>query len=504
MNRTDYREFLVIYECFEEIVALSIRQKYAELSPVAKAAIWFTFCNFLLKGIGFISGPIFTRLISTDEYGKLSVFMSYEQLFLILATWEIQLGAYQKGLYKFSEDVRGFTCASQALVNIFTVIFFTMVFLFNKVITKLTEIPFELLVLMFASMLIIPSYTAWLGLKKKNYEYKKVVASTIIYSICNVLFAVIAVLSIDRTADIKYGSTLIFSIIFGLFFYFKHLDYRKLFVDFTKTREYWKFCIKFEGPAVFHSLSFLILAQADRVMIKGMIGATESALYSVAYTVASAISVFQASITSSLVHWRYQKLEIKDYESIRKTTGSLLLGIAGIIFVFILVVPELFFLVFPADYHEAVWCIPPISMGVYFMFLYSILVNIEEYYEKTQYVAYVAVTCGVIKVSLNYFGIQMFGYIACAYTTLISYILFAIGHFIFLKITLKQNGIKDEVINGKELVSISGAFLAFSLVVTVFYDNWFVRYSIVAIMLLVAYIFRSKILKMLKVISGKG
>ena len=76
--------------------------------------------------------------------------------------------------------------------------------------------------------------------------------------------------------------------------------------------------------------------------------------------------------------------------------------------------------------------------------------------------------------------------------------------FYFFENNLETNGIKDEVINGKELVSISGAFLAFSLVVTVFYDNWVIRYSIVIVMLIIAYVFRSKILKMMKVVRGKG
>ena len=483
---------------------MSIKQKYANLSLVAKATVWFTFCNFLLQGIGFISGPIFTRLISTDEYGKLSVFMSYEQLFLIISTWEIQLGAYQKGLYNFRDDIKGFSRANQALVNLITLMVYIVVFLANKIITDLTEIPLGLLVLMFIFMLFNPAYSAWLGLKRKNYEYKGVVCATLLYSVCNVGFAILAVILFDRTAEVKYAATLIISSIFGVFFFIRHIDYHKLFENFSKTKEYWKFSLKFGGLVVFHSLSFLILAQADRVMIKEMIGATESALYSVAYTVASAVSVFQASITSSLVHWRYQKLEKKDYAAIRKTTGSLLLGIAGVIFLFILVVPELFYLVFPVDYHDAVWCIPPIAMGVYFMFLYSIFVNIEEYFEKTKYVAYVSVVCGIINIILNYYGIQLFGYVACAYTTLISYVLFAIGHYIFLRVTLKQSGIKETVINIWELIIISALFLSFSLVITALYEYWMIRYTLFCVFSIVAFAFRKKIISLFKTIRKKN
>ena len=39
-------------------------EKYRSIARPAKAAIWFTICSFILKGISFITVPIFTRIIS--------------------------------------------------------------------------------------------------------------------------------------------------------------------------------------------------------------------------------------------------------------------------------------------------------------------------------------------------------------------------------------------------------------------------------------------------------
>ncbi len=46
---------------------MNITSKYRSLSVQAKAALWFTICSFLQKGISFITVPIFTRLMSTEE-----------------------------------------------------------------------------------------------------------------------------------------------------------------------------------------------------------------------------------------------------------------------------------------------------------------------------------------------------------------------------------------------------------------------------------------------------
>ena len=88
---------------------LSQLKLYHALSPAAKAAIWFTVCNFLIKGLSFFTGPLFTRLLPETEYGKLSIFASYEQLVIIFATWELYSGAYQRGLFKYKDHTSLFT-----------------------------------------------------------------------------------------------------------------------------------------------------------------------------------------------------------------------------------------------------------------------------------------------------------------------------------------------------------------------------------------------------------
>ena len=55
---------------------MNITSKYRSLSIQARAAFWFTICSFLQKGISFITVPIFTRLMSTEEYGTYTVYLS--------------------------------------------------------------------------------------------------------------------------------------------------------------------------------------------------------------------------------------------------------------------------------------------------------------------------------------------------------------------------------------------------------------------------------------------
>ena len=478
--------------------------KYKLLSAPAKAALWFTICNLLVKGISFISVPIFTRMMSDEEYGILSIFMSYEQVILIIATWEIQLGAYQKGLFNYREDQKLFTSATQALVNILTVVVFAIIFLLKCLITNLIGMSIGVLVVLFVYLLLQPSYSCWLARKRTEYDYKPAVIVTLIYSIANVLVPMVALYMVGQTANVKFIFTLIASCSVCIIFYIPFANYSTLIKSWNKVKEFWKFLIRFEAPLVLHSLSYLILSQSDRIMIGSMVGNAQAAYYSVAYNLANLVNILQTSLNQSLLPWRYEMLEKKNYKRIAEVSNYLLIGVSTVIFMFVLVSPEIMRIFFISSYYEAVWCIPPIAVSVYFMFLYTIFVNIETYYEKTRYVMYVSVSCGLLNIVLNYVCIQIFGYIACGYTTLFSYMCFSGGHYIFMQRVLKNEADGAKVVDVRMIVLISFTVVVLSIISTLLYPLIFVRYGILLAICVVAFVFRKKMMNIINSIRIKN
>ena len=63
---------------------------YHKLPVQVKASLWFLICSFLQKGISVISTPIFTRLLSTAEYGQYSVFSSWLGIINIFVSLSFQ------------------------------------------------------------------------------------------------------------------------------------------------------------------------------------------------------------------------------------------------------------------------------------------------------------------------------------------------------------------------------------------------------------------------------
>lgn len=477
---------------------------YRTMPVPAKAAIWFTGCNICIKGIGTISVPLFTWLLPEAEYGKLSLYMSYEKLILILATWELTLGAYQKGLFKFADNETLFTESTQCLCNLLTLGLFCLIFLFRDSITKLTEMTAEVLTVLFLYTLVQPAYSSWNTRMCKYFKYKSAVIVTLVYSVLNVVVPIATLYIFTHTAEVKFVTTLICSAAICTVFYVPNLRIAHMLKNRRQVLEYWKYLICFGAPLILHSLSYLLLTQSDRVMIGKMTGYEETAYYSVACSIASIITLFTTSVSQSLSPWIYQELEEHKYKDIRRIANYLLCGLALLIVCVALFVPEVIKLLFKENYYESIWCIPPIISSTFFMCLYSLFVNVETYFEKTKYVMYVSVFCAILNIILNYLGILKFGYIACGYTTLFSYIMFALGHFYFMRKIVKANIDGEAVFDKRVIILLGTAILVMCCLILLLYKFIVVRYGVIAIIFLLSFYFRRNIAKFFILLKTKN
>lgn len=479
---------------------MNLVKKYKLMSLPIKASMWFTVCNFILKAISFITVPLFARYLSTEEYGISSIFASYQQIFLIFATLELSLGAYQRGILKFKNDIKLFTSSLQLLSSFITAILFILVLLFNDFFIKLTNMNINILSVMFAYFLVQPAYNCWINKKRFNYDYKPVVISTILFTFLSTVISLIAVIYIKKTAIVRIISMLIVQILFCLPFYLNNMNFKQMYLNRFKIKKYWIYMLNFQLPLVIHSLSFLVLAQSDRIMIGRLIGNSEAALYSVAYSLSNVAIIFQTSINQVLKPWRYQKMELKEYSVLRNITNLLLILFGILILMFILVAPEVMKFLFNDSYYEAVWTIPPVTVSIFFMFLYNIFTDIESYFSKTKYIMYASLICAIFNIVLNYIGINLWGYISCGYTTLISYILFAILHYYFMNKVCRLQGISNSIFNKKFIVTISIILVFLMVIFTCTYNNMLLRYFIFFILLLVCIMKRTPIIRTFKIL----
>jgi len=468
---------------------------YKKMPLPMKAILWMTICNVLLKGIGFFTTPLFTRILSTEEYGKLSVILSYEKLIMILATLELSRGPYIRAYYKFKDDQSRNLTSLTIVSNLVTCVVFGLIFLFWMPFYNLTCMGSMSVFVLFLYALFQPAYVCWMMRQRIVYNYKWAVFLTMLVSISQIVVPIAALYMLEKTAEIKYIYSLVPQIFIYVFFYFnsikpKYFTLKNLQNLFFYTKFYFRMAIPFATTA----LSYLVLNQSDRIMIGKMIGNAEVAVYSVAYSVSSVTALLQDAISNTLLPWIFNKIENKQYKRLEEIIFSLLIFIGLLYVLYMIVCQEIVFLLFQSEYWNAIWSIPGIVGSSFFMLVYSIFIDIENYYEKNKSIFATAVVCASVNIILNYFGIQMFGYIVCAYTTLISYMLCALMHYTFACKAYSRG----RPLSVKRLVVLSGLFLFAMVGVLLLYRNLYLKYIVLVVILLFGFIKRKIILMIIK------
>ena len=89
--------------------------KYREMPVQVKASFWFLICSFTQKIISVITTPIFTRIMTTSEYGEFNVFMSWMNVIMVIVSLDLFYEVFEQGVVKFGDRRDIFASSMQGL-----------------------------------------------------------------------------------------------------------------------------------------------------------------------------------------------------------------------------------------------------------------------------------------------------------------------------------------------------------------------------------------------------
>ena len=172
---------------------MNITSKYRSLSVQAKAALWFTICSFLQKGISFITVPIFTRLMSTEEYGTYTVYLSWLQILTIMTSLYLFNGVYDNAMAKYEKQREEYTSAMQGLTLVITGAVFALYCFTSGFWEKILNLPKSMILLMFLEALLSPALSYWSGRQRFEYRYRILVCVTILQALMNPIASLVLI-----------------------------------------------------------------------------------------------------------------------------------------------------------------------------------------------------------------------------------------------------------------------------------------------------------------------
>lgn len=468
-------------------------EKYKSLPTQVKASFWFLICSFVQRAISMLTTPIFTRLLSTAEYGQFGVFISWYNIAIVIIPLSLSAGVHTQGLVKFSQEKEVFSSSLQGLTAVLVFFWGGVYFFFRSFWNDLLCLSTIQMVSMLVMVWTFSIFGFWGNEQRVNYQYRWLVIVTLLVSFAKPILGIFLVINCkDKVTARIVGLAIVEIIAFLWMFFYQIKKGGKFFYG-----KYWKYAIMFNLPLVLHYLSSTVLSSADRIMIENMVGDSEAGIYSLSYSISSIMLLFNTALSQTFSPWIYQKIKNKMIKDIAPIAYITLVIVAVVNLLLILFAPEAVAIFAPKSYSEAVIAIPPVAMSVFFMYCYDLFAKFAFYYEKTFFIMLASVSGAVLNIILNYLLIPKFGYVAAGYTTLICYMAFSGGHFMFMNMVCKKYCDGIYPYNIKKIIAVTFTFMTFGFLLLFTYNYPYIRYGIAIITIIICFCFKDTITSLL-------
>lgn len=468
--------------------------KWNKIPLSVKVSTSYAVCSIIQRCISFFTMPFFARILTKEQYGQVTIYGSWSGILSIILTLNLAYGSFSTAMIKFEHDRYSYISSIEGICLVLSSLFLVIYLPFQNLLNKLFELPTFIMCFMVIEILCLTAFQLWSGKQRFEYKYKLVIAITLFMTFLSVFLQYFIVITNEEKGYARIIGAALATIIVGLFFYiWNAFKGKKLF-----NKTYWKYALGFNIPLLAYYLSQIIFNQSDRIMISHIVGTDKAAEYGVAYNLAFILTFVLNAINNSYVPWYYGKIK----EGKAQENRSVSLGIAGIMALLIIGViwfaPEIISIMAGKQYLNAVYVVPPVAISLLLLFYSQLFINVEFYYEEKKKLVWASIGSALINIVLNLIFLKLFGFIAAAYTTLISYIVFAFANCIAMKKVLKDNNVEDNAYDYRSLVFIFLGFVILAYVGVALYNMIFPRIIVCVFVIVILAIKRNSILSLIR------
>lgn len=381
----------------------------------------FALGSFGSKIITFLLVPIYTNVLSTEQFGTADLVMTCANLLVPIISIVIQDALLRFGLSKDCDKKSVLRCA--ITVFLFGSLFCLVLLPFMDFYEAISEWKIYLVVIAISTMAsnIIFSY-AKVKSQNKSFALCSVV-QTLILAVTNILLLVVFPCGVKGylIANIaaQVGSLILLAILTHLFSDIKNSTFDKLLL---------KKMVAYSLPLIANNISWWILNSADRVMIEAYCSASSLGLYSAASKIPALLS-----IVTTIFSQAWSISAIKEYDSDRSKTFykeifsafSIIMFFGGAI---VIGITKPFMHVYVGNDFFSSWTLVPFLVfgAVYYAFS-SFFGAIYGALKKNFKVALSTGFAAAINIIINFIFLGRIGVIAAAISTAVGY--FVIGIF---------------------------------------------------------------------------
>ena len=327
--------------------ANSAVNKEDNAAKAARSGIWYVISNVMIRAVGIITAPVYTRLLTTAETGYANNFNNYVSIFYVIMGLCLIYSVGRAKLDYKGRDFDGYMSAIQGLSSIFgaVILIFVMIFMPGG-----GMLGFErtVVIILFAYLILFPSIDYMQYKLRFEYRYKENIAISVFITVATVALSVSLILLMpDDKGFAKILGTVIPSATVALICYIALLVKGRCLVNIR----YWRYALMIGLPMIPHGLAMILLARIDVSMIQRMCDYSAVGLYTSGYTIGSLLMFVTNAIGNAWVPLFNERLDRGDTEAIRRDNKILMEAGCFMTLCFIAVAPEVVRLLYAKPYH---------------------------------------------------------------------------------------------------------------------------------------------------------
>lgn len=474
-----------------------LKNKLDTVPEGVKASVAYTVCSILQRCLSMVTMPLFTRILTPEQYGQYTLYSTWMNIFTIFITLNLAYGSFSKAMITFEKDRHGYVAAVQNVTVVFAGLFLLLYLPLRHIWNPLLQLPTPIMLLMVSEIVFQCALLCWYGHRRFANKYKSVVFVTLGVAVAAPLLAFLLVSVFPEKGYARILGYSAVNIVAGLVFFIYYLIRGKGGMK----KEYWKYALCFNIPLIPYYVSQVIFNQSDIIMIEHLSGENSQAnvaMYGVAYNLATLMTFVLNSINGSYVPWFYEKLRDKKGSDNRSMANGIAILMAFLLLAVIAIAPEFIDIMADDGYEAAIWVVPPVAMSILLLFYAQLFINVEFYYEAKNMLVWGSIGSAIVNIILNALLIPVFGFVAAGYTTLFSYIIFAVANYFAVRHIAKEQELPLDFFDMKALILIFLVFAALSFLAMALYNFFWIRWSIIIAVLLSLIIFHKKVIEFVK------
>jgi O-antigen/teichoic acid export membrane protein len=396
--------------------------KMSSSSGVLKNSAIYAIAGVLNGAIAFILMPIYTRVLSPDQYATVSIMNSAAGFLTILMMLAMENAITRFHFGYSEEDSRAITGSIFILLMANGVIVSSLLLMFREKIIGLI-LPgsdaarlFNIALVTTFVKLVYIMYQTVLQAKQKSFEYAK---NSIIYVASSAILSIAFLFVFRNRMEAVMAGTLTSTVLLAAISLRSMIKER--YIRFAIRLDLLKSGLAYALPFIPYDLVHAFLPLFLKSIVNRSHGLKAVGIYEVALQISTVITVAQLAVNRAYLPWAYERMEKKDHHAI-VTVSKDITKISLIICMFIsLLGRELIGLLASRQYEDS-WIVLPFFTfaaalrGMYYFYSTTISYDMRG----AKYITAIAVASNLVHLAIGYAFVEGYGVMSVAAGALIA------------------------------------------------------------------------------------